>query len=419
MSVSRPRRGCPLCAPELAAADHDAIVACARERGRSAAVVEAARLGLNLDAAAVKAHLQYHRPGQASPHGRLKPEEALARVSLLPERLRVLLCLLGRVPGLSGSQLAELLYWHGADNQLAAARSACYRDLARLVREGFVWRHYPGRLVGPGGSPLRARQHQLSFYFLARDAVPYVEATEQRSLRRGHDWIGGSDELPNEFELFARHARTLTVSGLAAEAARLRVSETSLTLGGEQALLRFSPRNWFSGELLRLPRRDGSTYTPAALAAFSAEFPGRATSLLLPFLVEFDDPAVDVEQAAERLLAWHELKRTEALATKLPGLAKAGQPPVLCFCANPWRLDALRQTAQRLAARHLIAVDLPPIALADRASLAAGALARPLWVSLWDTGNPPRAHTFAEILLGQASASLASGLSGDSVLDRG
>src|SRR4051794_39551249 len=121
----RPKTDCPLCAlPD----DTWAAIwrAYADSRDYSTAAAQAAAHGLACDEQNVREHLQYHRPVQPAPAGNLKRADALQRAHKLPERLRNIILACSRVPGLSGSQIAELFYWNGTDKQRASARNACY-----------------------------------------------------------------------------------------------------------------------------------------------------------------------------------------------------------------------------------------------------------------------------------------------------
>lgn len=416
MSVRRPQRDCVLCMSSLDEEMHRAVYHAHQE---SPSLKEAASrirdLGIEVEPDAIRTHIQYHRPLQPPPRTRFRSDEALARAHKLPARQRQLLMLVSRVPALSGTQLAELFYWSGLDSHLPSARAACYRDLSKLVKGNFLYRWYPPVAAGPAGTRVRAWQHRLSFYFLGRDATPFVLDSDRYEPSRGRDWFASPEELADSHELFAlgAAAEAIVSLGRQAQAKNAAGELTKTSLGGAE--IRLSPADWYSAGRLGLPAR-GRTQSASGLAAFVIRVPGKA-SVLSPFLYEYDDGLRPLGEVAEQMLRYIDLRRSGAVTARFPELRRAKVfPPVLLIAADPFRMDAVRRQVQLLARRRGATTDLPIVVCSDQSSVHSLGLVEDAWVSVWDASANARRHRLPDVLAHQADALSAAGLDADSHL---
>jgi hypothetical protein len=409
VSVRRPQHDCSLCVASLTE-DHARAIFHAHQESKTAddAVARLAKGGIETSTEQLRAHIQYHRPVQPAPRTRLKPEEALQRAKSLPERQRRMLLLISRVPALSGTQLAELFYWNGEDAHMNSARSACYRDLAALVKGNFLYRLYPQVAAGPAGSRVRAWQHRLSFYFLGRDAVPFVAGQEGFELQRGKDWFATEDELPNEHEVFAQNAAAEVVASFARQSRLPGITDKRLAssaLGDAQ--VEFDESNWWGNGRLDLPARGTRSQPVGGLSTFALHFPEKNLRFAAPFLYEYDDGLRPLNEVAEQLLRFVDLKRSGAVGARFPALAKARVfPPLLVVTLDPYRLEGLRRAVQKLAQRRGKTSDLPIIVCCDVASACkVGVSSAPHespWISLWDGSSAPRQYRLVDVLARQS-----------------
>lgn len=405
MSVRRPQRDCVLC---LASLDEDAaraIFHAHQEEQTAVAACERLSKGkITVEPAQLRVHFQYHRPMQPAPRTRFKPEEALARVSGYSPRLRELVLLVSRAPGLSGTQLAELFYWTGEPAQLNSARAACYRDLSRLVRANVLYRWYPPMAKGPSGSVVRAWQHRLSFYALGRDGVPYVSQQDGYEPQRGRDWFASEEELPEPHEMFAAGAAAETIASLARQALRLEKAGTALDSSQGKIGLHFSAGNWFGSNRIGLPVKGTRSQPVFGLASFALHLLDKQTSVQAPFLYEYDDGLRPLPEAAAQILRFVELKRAGALGSRFPDLARAKVfPPLLVIASDIYRLEGLRRAVQAQAKRRGATTSLPIIVCADQASVTSVGLSpepnSDPWVSIWDAAATPRRYRLADVLV--------------------
>jgi hypothetical protein len=417
MSVRRPQRDCVLCMNSF---DEDMHRAVFHARQESASLEEAvtriAKLGIEVTPEQLRLHVQYHRPLQPAPRTRFRPEEALERAKRLPERQQALLMLVGRVPALSGTQLAEIFYWNGQAGHLPSARAACYRDLSKLVRGNFLYRWYPPVAAGPAGTKVRAWQHRLTFYFLGRDASPLVSEHDQYETLRGRDWFVSPEELSETHDLFALGAAAEAIVSLGRQAAR-RVADgetTDTSIG--KAELKLEPGNWYGAGRLAFPTRAKGT-TISGLACFSMRIPKDNSSLLAPFLYEYDDGLRPLGEMAEQVLRYIDLKRAGAVGARFPDLRKAKVfPPVLVVAADPFRLESLRRSVQTAAKRRGATSDLPIIICSDQSSVHAVGLTEEAWVSVWDAKPTPRRYRLPDVFAHQAADLQKAGLEATSDL---
>jgi hypothetical protein len=403
MSVRRPQAQCPLCLASLDESLASAIFyAYQEERSPEDACRRLRRAQIVCDPPTFRAHIQYHRPLQPPPRRRLVPERALRAVASLPPRRRALVELVARVSALNGTQLAELFYWRGAESQLNAARAACYRDLSRLVRENVLYRWYPPTARSPGGVAVRSWQHRLSFYFLGRDAVPYVSARWGREPVRGREWFASAQELPPAPELYVEAAAAGLVSGLAREARRRQAA------GGAEPALAFEVESWHAGSRLALPAR---TRVQPSWGIASFRLRRSAGDVQCPFLYEYDDGLRDLSEASELVLRYLERSLLRGLWERFPALARAGVvPPLLLVSPDPFRLQALRRSVQRLARQRGATAALPVVLAGDQRTLRSGALFEERWLSLWDGQRSPRRYRLSDILVRDLERRAAAGL---------
>lgn len=418
MSVQRPQADCLLCQPTLGLADHDAIYQAYQEsRSYDKAVKEAAKRGIKIDADGVRKHIQYHRPVQPAPRTRPKADQLLSETRKLPARLQEMLLLIGRVPALSGSQLAEIFYWTGTEKQLASARNACYRDLRRLVLSNYVFKWYPALAVGPKGTRVRASQHRNGFYFLGRDSVPFISQLEKFDLQRGRDWFLHDADLPEAHRIFEMHSAAEVVAALARQAKELQAKGISLDVADMKVFPRFASYNWFGGRRLTLPMSlPGlkTTHQIGSFASFGFVVPDKKLSIGAPFMVEYDDGIRPIAEVAEHLSRYIDLKTSGALKQAFPVLGEI-VPPLLIVTRDSYRLEQVRAATLPLLKGRATAADGLEVLISDQATAAAHGLSRDIWQPLYPKGE--RNLTLVEILLQHWQDDVAAGLTAAARID--
>lgn len=415
MSVRRPQKDCQLCAFALPPETHEAIYHAYQEaRSYQAAVKKAEKLGLKLTEEEIRNHFQYHRPVQPSPRTRFNSDKALARAKALPERLQEIVALVSRVPALTGTQLAELLYWTGTQKQLASARNGCYRDLRRLVLENYVYKWYPPAAVSAKGTRIRSSQHRNGFYLLGRDAVPFIEDHEGYEPQRGKDWVLSPEDMPEQHEVFEWNRAAETIASLARQGKRLEGEAKSITIGERKVFPRFQPLNWYGPRRLQLlvsaPGVKTQPMTLGGLAFFGFLLPEQKLSVGAPFIYEYDDGVRPLNEVAAHLVRYVDLKNSGALAKRFPDLVKLF-PPVLLIARDAYRVEQVRVAAQQLARKRGVSgQELPIIIAADQATVASIGLTADVWVSLWDSTSNPTRRQLVDVLLKQWKQALAANL---------
>jgi hypothetical protein len=417
---------CPLCPPALDRDKHDRVYYEYQEtRAFAAAAVKASELGSQTNEEQARAHFQYHRIIQPPPRGYLKRNRALEHAQALPARLQNILVLVSRVRALSATDLAELFYWNGSEAQLASARNACYRDLRRLILDDFVFRYYPPMVARPpAGSHARARQEQLTLYFLGRDAGPYIEEREQMELAR-RDFVSEIKDIADESKVMQQHETAATVVALARQVKLLEVSGRRPESGVEGApplALSFAPANWFGRERVSTTFRDPlsgleESVSPSGFTAIGLSAPEQNFSVLAPFFYEYDVGAKTLSAYAEELLGYLYLSRAGALADLFPQLPRRDYfPPVIVVCREMSRVIALQEEMRRLRHQRALTSDrMPVIIITDEVTNKYHGLAGQSWLSLWDHSLEGRRYRLTEVLL-RSCAPLLNVLSADAIL---
>jgi hypothetical protein len=413
--MARVQRTCPLCL--LGQAQHDTLwYSYQATRDYPAPTGRAQALGLDVTEALVKQHFQYHRIVQPPPKGYLKRERALARGQALPKRLQALVELVARVPGLSGTQLAETFYWYGHPSQLAAARNGCYRDLRRLLFDDFLYRYYPPT---DGRAHLSGLRHdQLALFYLGREGVPLAEAHGLEIGRR--DWINRREQFDDPFRVLLGHSATEIVGRIQRQLRQQQTLVGGWELQNMRFELSFQPSNWFGPQHLAQrfddPLLGQQRIRPSGLAAIGLTTSDRQNSLLAPFFTEYDAGSISPARQAEMLLAYIGYMRSGALREHFPQLAVPGfAPPVLVVCRRVERVGQLQREALRLIARRNLARErLPVMVITDEATTETHALMGTSWLSLWGSGEERR-HQLLEVLL-RAARPLVGQLSAETVL---
>ena len=418
----RPKENCPLCPPALGADVHAEVwYAYQESQDFEIAAHEASQHGSECTPAQARKHFQYHRPVQPAPKGNLRRGHALQRAQQLPERLQAMLLLVSRVPGLSGSQLAELFYWNGTEKQWDSARNACYRDLNRLMWGGFVYRYYPPAQPTPG-SARRGRQENLSLYFLGRDGIPYVEVHDGYEPQRG-DWIGDVGTLGGVEAVFADHDAAEIVAALSRQATTMRANNMLLAVDNLAVSVTFQPANWFGSKRAAVHFHDvltraRSRVQPSGLAAVGIDVPAMGRSLLAPFFYEYVSGSKPAEHTAEKLLRYAELRMAGALGERFPDLRRGSWiPPILVVCRDADRVAEIQASVAKTVARHELLRDgrAPVAVIADEQTVASHGLSGHCWASLWDTSSEPRRHQLVKVLTAEARG-LMGALDKDTVL---
>lgn len=410
MSARRPQSDCPFCDPSVAERVQTHVWRTYQSsRSWQKASAKARRLGVERsEPALLRRHYQYHRPTQVAASSRRTPEEQLERFDRLPARLREIVSLSGRVPGLTANEYAQLYYWTGRESQWHSARNACYRDLRRLVLDDVLCRWSPDPSRMPRGAPRAFTNY--SFYFPGREAVAALERESGLTLSRGRDWFLSPADIQNEKRVMRTLSAHWLVTSLWARARELDAARSPLVVRGSRCRLRFQPCSWYSTHRLRLPV-DPKGAIEGGFAAFDFLFPERSLALPAPFLYELDDAGKPAEWVAERLLSYREMKRERSLTRMIEQLAPASAlPPLLLVVKTPRRLVALRQAAQKLAREQVARDDLPLVALCDEETFHESGLTDSVWVGLWDTVDPPRRFELAAVLLAPAREWLEAGV---------
>jgi hypothetical protein len=364
----------------------------------------AADMGLDITAADITAHLKNHRWIQPAPQGNLRRGAALAKVRALPnERLRHILLLLSRVKGLSGTQIAEAVYWNGDDRRLHSQRNQCYRDLRKLLYADLIYR-LPAGTTRPTGNLRRLRQDQQMLYFLGRDAAPYVEERDGYQLGR-KDWVTRPDQLGDEYRVLLAHEATEIPTTLLRQMKSVMAGHGKASLMGSECTITFSPLNWWAGTRAALhfeePISGMNTVSPGGIAALGLEIPARQLSTMTPFFYEHDAGLRNPTRYAEHLLSYLALSRTPALSERYPDLPSDGYtPPTAIVCRDPRRVPMIQREAQQLISRALLGDERPPVlVVTDETTFRAHGLTGECWLSLWDTEARGRRMSLLEVLL--------------------
>lgn len=404
--MARNQKDCPLCPPALDRDQHDLVYYEYQEtRDFARGAERATELGSPATPEETRAHFQYHRIVQPPPRGYLRRARALERARNLPERMQDIVTLISRVKALSASQLAELFYWTGSEEQTASARNACYRDLRRLILEDLVYRYYPPATARPSGGK-RARQDQLSLYFLGRDATPYIEEREERELSR-RDWISGTDQLSDDLRVIAQHETAEVVGSLARQVRTFEALGRRPQVEGAPPLaVHFNPLNWFGRERTAFTFTDplssrSESVSPGGLCAVGLAVPERSFSVLAPLFYDYDPGVKPASAYAEDLLGYMFLARSGALHERFPELPRRGYfPPVAIVCREMGRVIALQEEMGRLLhKRNLTDAQLPVIVITDEVTHTHHGLAGQSWLSLWDHSLEGKRYRLLEVLL--------------------
>jgi hypothetical protein len=419
----RAQKDCPLCVPQLSQADHDKVYYHYQSSGGN--YPETARLATQLGspttARQVRTHLQYHRIIQPAPQGHLRRPYALQEGLALPRRLQEITLLVARVKALSATQLAQLFYWNGTDQQFPTARKACYRDLRRLSLMDFIYRYYPPQTARPSGTQ-QAKQDLLSFYFLGRDGSPYVEEHEQVTVPR-RDWIASPDNLADEFRIMQLQAAANIICELSRQIHILNASDQAVNLPGAPPLhLSFSPMNWYGSHRTSFSFTDPlsgrkETVTPSGISAIGLTAPEKNFQALAPFFYEHDSGAKHPSAYAQQLLGYMYLERSGALSAHFPDLPKRGYfPPVIVVCRDMRRVIAIQDAMQTLLHQKAIGAEqMPVIILTDEATHSSHGLTGQSWLSLWDNSLQNRRYGLLQALL-HSCRPLAGALTADDLL---
>jgi len=418
-------KDCPLCPPALDREKHDRVYYEYQETHLfEAAAIKSTELGSPATEAQARSHFQYHRIIQPPPRGYLRRNRALERAQALPRRLQDILLLVARVRGLAASDLAELFYWTGTEKQLASARNACYRDLRKLILEDFVYRYYPPNFGRSMAVRVRG-QEQLSFYFLGRDGVPYIEERERRELAH-REYVSGIKDLSDETKVLQQHEAAQVVSSLAHQVKLLEAEGRRPESGVEGApalALSFDPANWFGRERLSMTFRDPlsgleETVSPGGFAAIGLSSPEHKFSVLAPFFYEYDTGVKTLTAYAEDLLGYLHLARAGAISDTFPQLPRRDYfPPVIVVCRDMGRVVALQEEVRKLRAqRQLNAERMPVVVITDEVTNKHHGLAGQSWLSLWDHSLEGRRYRLTEVLL-RSCAPLAKTLPAEAVLE--
>ena len=410
MATRRPKENCPLCPPELDARAHAEVwYAYQESQDWEIAAHEAGQQGSECTPQQVTKHFQYHRPAQPAPKGNLRRGHALQRAQQLPDRLQAMLRTVARVPGLSGTQLAELFYWNGTEKQMDSARNACYRDLNKLMWGNFLYRYYPQATSTPG-SARRGRQEHLSLYFLGRDGIPLVEVVDGYEPPRG-DWIPDIDALGDPESVFAEHDAAEVVAALARQARKMTADNMLLAVDNLAVGISFEPHNWFGAKRTALHFHDAlsrakARVQPSGLATLGIEVPAMGRSLLAPFFYEYVTGTKPAEHTAEKLVRYAELRMSGALGERFPDLARGGSwlPPILVVCRDPKHVATVQAAVAKAVARHdLLQGGRAPVAvISDEETVSEHGLNGHCWASLWDDSKEPRRHQLAKVLTAEA-----------------
>jgi hypothetical protein len=379
----------------------------------SVAAQAAAEAGVACDAKQVRDHFSYCRPTQPPPRGNLRRQFALSRAEQLPERSRRIMLLVGRVPALSGSQIAELFYWTGNPKQYKSAQNGCYRDLKKLMYQDFLYRYYP-EAQGPSSNKRRGRQEHLALYFLGRDAVPYVELAERYEPQRG-EWVSGIEDERADAFILREHDANEVVCSLARQAKKLAFTGEPVSIEGIDLDVELQPENWFAGRRASVHFRDltsrESIQLPlGALVAFSVRFPGLVDeeggqrSVLAPMAFEYYPGTRPPEQIAAKLLRYAQAGEVGAIGERFPDLAGRGWlPPIVIVCRDAERVARVQAAAQRFARQHqLLRTNRPTALICDARTVAERGLAGRVWMSVWDRPDSDRRHLLLKWLIAHA-----------------
>lgn len=355
----------------------------------------------SLDPALIRDHFQYHRIIQPSPQGNLRRDKALEKGQKATKRAQDIILLASRVPALSATQLAELFFWNGTAKQMSSARNACYRQLRYLLYSDFLYRLYPPAAARPaelGGG----KGDAVSIYFLGRDGVPLVEEKEGWKLAR-RQWITRPEDTDEDWRLRQRQESNEIVASLARQIAQ----NPATSVQGLAGTLNFTPLNWYADKRMYWqwsdPVRGATRIYLSGLSALGVSFPERQASFLLPFTYLWDSASQSADSAANELVSYGLLERSDLLHQLLPEFPSGFIPPLLVVCRDAARAQDLRKAAQKAV---MGSSNKPLVVVTDRTTFESYGLHGDCWISLWDTDATPRRHHLLTVLLQGIKGSL-------------
>jgi hypothetical protein len=388
--LRRPQDDCPICAaPDRVQAAFWYLLQ--QTKGDFQVLSEeVTKRGMNLTKNEVSRHYSYHRPLQPAPQGYLRREQAREKIDKLRPRPQQIISLVGRVPGLTATQIAELFFWNGEEAKWASAQNAAYRQLQGLLYSDFLYRYYPAITENPRG---KDRRDQVSLYYLGRDGVPLLEDLSIEMTRK--DWIGSSEELAEDFRLLSQHR---DLKPLAVLGKRL-ISDKGVpyNVGGRLINYNFNPDHWIAGRHLKFSGRDPMK----GQFRFQAQQMGALTvsqgnsDLLVPFFIEYDSGIKTPEKMAEQLINYASLMRSGVLFRRWPELTEF--PPILIISRDHERALRVQEASKRATG------DLPVAVICDETTFNEHALTASCWKSAWNPDPQSESFPLAAILLRFAS----------------
>jgi hypothetical protein len=423
MQHRRPEPGCPLCTVwGIPYVDHDKATHGrqhlhaellwnewdGRPRWDERVAAAAAEIGVECTPAQARRHFTRHQIEQPARSKRLNREQAMRTAYNLSERQREIVRAVFRQRSLTRDEILDLFYLgHYAEE--SADRTAT-RDLAELVRLNFLVRWYP-----PVDWTTTEKERFLRgqvFYFLGREATPWVEQADQAKIWKSSYIVFarevGRQQLVHDTrssDLYAALARSLNARQGQVETAPGAVTSAFL-----------NQRNWYGPRHLSLrfwdPRAqrqiamspDGFATISLARSGYGA---GAVPACQLPFFYEFDYGSRQVYEVSRQLLQYHNLARS-GLATRLfPDLHVADlndqersvyAVPLVMVFRNEDKLEEVRASFRNRATRNGYKRGVPIFLTTEREWLA-DAFAPGILRDAWEGKDGERRLSLVEGLI--------------------
>lgn len=335
----------------------------------------------------LRKHITSHNYAQPAPLKRIKPEESLLRVSEIKERDQEIILHTYRQRVLSSRQIAEIFFLVKSKNLNAATKNA-YITLHQLRFNHFLYQYKSNRTGAE------------TYYFLGRNAAPWVEKQEGRLV--GSPYITSVEEI-NEYllehdiqaaDIFVQLRKKLYTKQDPYNIVKVFDEDVTPILEtngwhGSRSLpfLYFDPLKNFEVKII-----------PDGFAAVTLH--GSINSQI-PFFYEWDSGSKQLEDTVQQIVNYTGFSMSGVIKKRFPSLQTGGKdyrPPVLWVTSNPSRAYNIYQAAKQELAKH--APDTIPLTLiTDRKTLENSAYKEQAWHIIHDGGKKLKGVNVLELLL--------------------
>jgi hypothetical protein len=284
----------------------------------------------------IENHFKAHRVKQPKADAPLSGKESLQLAEKLPPRLRQILLLLQKNPGLSLEQISVSLYLK--ENKKSALKSAS-RDLKRLMINNLIYRIFLEDIEGEGPRP---RLESPALYFLGINARAYIQKTIKRSPVKREEWLASSTDLSS----WNKPYHLL----LAREIPIQIISKLDLKRDGRSKIfseweVSFLLENWISPFSFAINDPLKTFHRIQADGVFALGFSNleKTRSALLPFFYYLDRGIKTTDRISEMLLSHGALPRSRGIVQSFEDFSSKTIAPVICVTENPERRDAVME----------------------------------------------------------------------------